>query len=117
MKLKLDPIKLFLKLFKANGKVEKPYQIKLKNDAKAYAISVPRRVPLGLMGKLKKILDEMTKNGIIEPVDEVTEWCAPVVIVLKKSGDIMVCLTLSVLNETIVREYFPMVSVYYTKSI
>ena len=58
----------------------------------------------------------MTKNEIIEPVNEATEQCAPMVIVLKKSGDIRICVDLLVLNENAERECFPMASVDYTLS-
>lgn len=112
----INPVEEFPKLFSGLGKVEKPYKIKLKENAKPYAICVPRRVPLALRSKLQKLLEQMTKDGIIEAVDEPTEWCAPMVIVPKKSGDIRICVDLSVLNDNIEREYFPMASVDYTLS-
>ena len=113
---KLDPVVKFPKLFKGIGKVEKPYHIKLKDGAKSYAVSVPWRVPVALRDKLKKSLDEMTKKKIIELADEATDWCAPIVIEPKKSGDVRICVDLSVLNENIEREYFSMTSVDYTLS-
>lgn len=65
LKSKLEPVEKFPKLFKGIGKAEMPYQIKLKNDAKLYAISVPLQVLLALKNKLKELLDEITENGII----------------------------------------------------
>ncbi|GBN11189.1 hypothetical protein AVEN_184739-1 [Araneus ventricosus] len=88
--------------------------MKLKENAKPYAIMVPRRVPIPLKDALQKKLDEMITKEIIEPVDEASEWCAPMVIVSKKQGDIRICVDLSELNKNIQRETYPMASVDYT---
>ncbi|GBN03707.1 hypothetical protein AVEN_258837-1 [Araneus ventricosus] len=64
------------------------------------------------MSNLK--LDEMITQEIIEPVDEASELCAPMVIVTKNQGDIRICVDLSELNKTIQREAYPMASVDYT---
>ncbi|GBL89204.1 hypothetical protein AVEN_255308-1 [Araneus ventricosus] len=55
------------------GKIQKPYKIKLKENAKPYAIMVPRRVPIPLKDALQKKLDKMITQEIIEPVDEASE--------------------------------------------
>ncbi|GBM74304.1 hypothetical protein AVEN_212201-1 [Araneus ventricosus] len=81
MKGKFDPKLEFPKLFTGIGKIQKPYKIKLKENTKPYAIMVPRRVPIPLKDALQKKLDEMIRQEIIEPVDEASEWCVPMVIV------------------------------------
>lgn len=54
------------KLCDGLGLVRKPYTIKLKPDAKPFSLKVPRRVPLPLMGKVKKELERMENLGVIE---------------------------------------------------
>ncbi|GBM49916.1 hypothetical protein AVEN_135905-1 [Araneus ventricosus] len=90
MKAKFDPKLEFPKLFIGIGKIEKPYKIKLKESAEPYAIMIPRRVPILLKAALQKKLDEMVKQEIIEPVDEASECCAPMVIV-PESKEIYEC--------------------------
>ncbi|UYV67948.1 K02A2.6-like [Cordylochernes scorpioides] len=55
------------------------YKISLQPDAKPYASCTPRRVPIPLMKQLKEQLEEMTRLGVIESVEEPTEWCAGIV--------------------------------------
>lgn len=81
----------FPKLFEGLGKMAGEYEIKLKPDAKPFAVSSPRRVPIPLIDKLKIKLDEMVADGVISAVEVPTEWCAPMVLTYKKNGDIRVC--------------------------
>ncbi|UYV66966.1 hypothetical protein LAZ67_4003476 [Cordylochernes scorpioides] len=46
---KLDPMLKFPKLFTGLGKIDIPYEIKLKDGAKPYSIYTPRIVPIPLM--------------------------------------------------------------------
>ena len=48
----------------------------------------------------------MESEGVISSVSEPTEWCAPMVPVIKKSGDVRICVNLKHLNESIVRPKF-----------
>ncbi|UYV76907.1 K02A2.6-like [Cordylochernes scorpioides] len=57
-----------------------------------------RRVPLPLMPKLKEQLDAMVAQEVIEPVDDLMEWCAPIVLAGKPNGKIRICVDLSRLN-------------------
>jgi hypothetical protein len=50
----------------------------------------------------------MEKEGVKARVDEPTEWCAPMVIAPKPSGDIRLCVDMSKLNECVERELHPM---------
>ncbi|KAJ8364759.1 hypothetical protein SKAU_G00135900 [Synaphobranchus kaupii] len=71
---------------------------KLKPDTKAVSLKVPRRVPLPLMGKVKKELERMEQLGVISRIEEPTEWCSGMVVAPKKSGEIRICVDLSPLN-------------------
>lgn len=77
--------KEFAQIFKGLGciKKDKSYHIKIQDNAKPFAISAPRRIPLHLLEKVKKKLKRMTKMGIITPIKEATEWCAPMVVMPK----------------------------------
>ena len=63
-----------------------PVSIKLIDGAEAYSIVIPRRIPFPILPKVEVELQRMKAEGIIEEVTEPTEWCAPMVPVMKKSG-------------------------------
>ncbi|XP_031335291.1 uncharacterized protein K02A2.6-like [Photinus pyralis] len=109
-----DPHQSYPDLFQGLGNVKHLYSIKINKDAVPFAISVPRRVPLPLKGELKKELDDMCAKGVIEPISEPTEWCAPLVIVPRRSGRMRLCVDLSQLNKAVEREYFPIPDVNFT---
>ena len=51
-----------------------------------------RRLPYHTRAKLSEELDRLLKLDIIEPVEGPTPWINPVVVVLKSSGEIRLCL-------------------------
>lgn len=64
---------------------------------------------IALREKLKRSLDEMETDGVIEKVDTPTEWVNFVVVVEKPNSDkIRICLDPRPLNEAIQREHFKM---------
>ncbi|UYV76843.1 K02A2.6-like [Cordylochernes scorpioides] len=111
---KLDPMLKFPKLFTGLGKIDIPYEIKLKEGAKPYSIYTPRRVPIPLMKELQMELERMTSNGVIEKVEGSSEWCSPMVLVAKPSGKLRICVDLSILNQNILRETHPIPVVEHT---
>ena len=80
-----------------------PVKIMLKGNAQPYSVSTARRVPIPLMPKVKAELERMEREGVISSVSEPPEWCAPMVPVIKKLGDVRICVNLKHLNESIVR--------------
>lgn len=56
----------------------------------------------------------MDQMEIISKVDEPTEWCAGVVVIPKANGKVRICVDLTKLNESILREYHPLPSVDHT---
>lgn len=84
----------------------KPVKITLKEDVTPYCVTTARRVPFPLMPKVKAELDRMEHDNIINKVTEPTDWCAPMVPVLKKNGDIRICVDLKKLNQGVKREHY-----------
>lgn len=94
-------------LFGACGRVRgTPITISLKEDAVPYSVAVPRRIPFPLLPLVEKELERLVKADIIEAVTEPTEWCAPMVPVIKKSGAVRICVDLTALNKEVRRERF-----------
>ena len=57
--------------------------------------------------KLKGELEIIQEQGIIAPVTEVMEWCAPIIVTPKKGSDkVRVCVDLSHLNKYVQREWY-----------
>ena len=50
----------------------------------------------------------MEKLGVISKVDKPTHWCAGMVVVPKKSGEVHICVDLKPLNERVLREAHPL---------
>ena len=67
----------------------------------------PRTVPIPLRSKVKEELDRMEKMGVIAKVTQPTPWCAGMVVVPKKSGDVRICVDLKPLNEGVLQETYP----------
>ncbi|UYV78565.1 K02A2.6-like, partial [Cordylochernes scorpioides] len=103
-----NPKREFPEIFNGLGHAEINYKISLQPDAKPYALCTPRRVPISLMKQVKEQLEEMTRLGVIESVEEPTEWCAGMVAVSKPGGKIRICVDLTKLNQYIRRENYPL---------
>ena len=61
--------------------------------------------------KTKDELDRMLETGVISPVDQPTDWCAPMVVTPKSNGKVRLCVDLSKLNEFVKRENYPLPAV------
>ena len=77
-KQELNVAKEFPTIFGDIGEFKTEVVVNLKENAKPFVQSVPRRVPLPLLDKLKIELDRLIALNIIEQVDEYTEWVAPI---------------------------------------
>lgn len=104
------------KLFTGLGVMKEEYVIKLKDDAKPFALTVPRKVPMPLYDVTKSKIERMLESGVISPVDNPTEWCVPMVVTPKPNGRVRVCVDLTKLNEYVQRENHPLPSVDITLS-
>lgn len=82
-----------------------PVHIQLKEGHSPYSISTARRVPIPLLQKVKE-LQRLKEAGVIEEIEEATDWCAPMVPVLKKSGTVRICTDFKQLNKAVKRERY-----------
>ena len=85
--------------------------LSLRDNARPFCVTTPRTVPLAYREKLKKEIDLLVEQGVIAPVTEPTEWCAPIVVTPKRNSDgIRMCVDLSKLNKFVRRERYPSVT-------
>ena len=103
---KQKPEEEFDSMFEGLGLMEGEYKIKLRKDAVAYSVGTTRRVPIPLLKPTEIELKEMENQGIIERVNEPTEWCAPLVPRQKPGGGVRITVDFSRLNEFIIREKY-----------
>jgi hypothetical protein len=96
----------YSELFSGLGKTNWEYTIKLKPGYVPFALSTPRRVPLPLMEKVKKEFQRMENMGVISRVDKPTNWCSGMVVVPKSDGSVRICVDLTKVNESVLRENF-----------
>ena len=102
----------FPSVFNGLGLVKgEPVSIQVNEGTTPYHIGAPRRVAIPMLKPLKEELERMVKLEVIEPVDEPTEWCHPMVLVRKPNGNIRVCIDLTKLNNQTNREFYELPSV------
>ena len=83
------------------------FKIVLSDDAKPFCVHTPRTIPFPFREKLRELLDALLDAGIIASQTEPTDWCAPIVVVLKKDGEnLRLCVDLSKLNKYVKRERY-----------
>ena len=56
----------------------------------------------------------MLDMGVISRGNGHTSWCAPMVVIPKSNGEVRICVDLTKLNESVLREVHPLPSVDYT---
>lgn len=84
----------------------KPIRICLKDNAVPYSVTTARRISVPMLSRVKLELERMMAAGVIEEIKEPTEWCAPMVAVPKKNGQIRICVDLKQLNKAVKREKY-----------
>lgn len=78
----------------------------MKENSVPCTLSNPIRVPFPLLPKVEHELNRMQRLDIIEPMTEPSDWCAPMVPVLKSNGDVTIYCDLTKLNQCVKRERF-----------
>lgn len=81
-------------------------EIPIKENAKPI-MQAYRRVPVALEEAVDKKIEELLKQGIIEPVDGPSKWVSPVVII-PKENDLRICVDMRRANEAVERENHPL---------
>jgi len=66
-----------------------------------------RRLPLTMRDQVKNKIVELKKQGIIEKVES-SEWVSPIVVAMKKDGDIRICVDLREVNRAVIPDTFPL---------
>ncbi|KAK3927041.1 hypothetical protein KUF71_015347 [Frankliniella fusca] len=116
----IAPEEEFKEVFIGLGKIPGSYTIQLMEDAKPVAISSPRHVAIPLREPIRIELEEMVKTSIIEPVEHPTQWCSPIVPVIKKKpdangkfapGSIRITVDYTALNNSVIRELYQLPTV------
>ena len=69
-------------------------------------IAPDRRVPTALREPLKKELQRLVDLGVIAAIDQPTDWVSNIVVAVKKSGDLRVCIDPQGLNKALKRERY-----------
>ena len=93
--------KEFPRVFKGLGKVKNVNKIHLNETAQPLSIATSRRLPLPMKQKVQQELKRLEKENIIRPVKMPTDWCAPIVAVLKTNRKVRLCVDFTKLNESV----------------
>lgn len=93
-------------VFEGTGKVPYKYKIVLKKDSVPF-VSKCRRVPDSIKPQLKKTLDNLLERGIIDKVEQPTDWVNNIVIVEKPNKSLRICLDPLHLNKSVCLDQFP----------
>ena len=68
------------------------FQLKILIDETVQPVIQPcRQLPFQLRAPMKKRIEELLEADVIEQVDGPTPWVSPIVVDLRKNGDICVC--------------------------
>ena len=101
-----DPIKKFKAVFGPDlGNLPGTAHLKVDKTVPP-VVSPARRVPIALRPLLKKELERLTKEKVIAPVSQPTDWVSSLVTATKKTGDLRICIDPRPLNKALKREHF-----------
>lgn len=67
-----------------------------------------RRIPIPLEDKVDKKIEELVQLDIIEAVNNPCKWVSPMVPIVKRNGDIRICIDMRMANRAILRENHPL---------
>ena len=104
MEEKKDITKSYPKLFNGLGLLSSAYEIRVKEDARPYTLSTPRRIAIPLLLKVREELSRMESMDVIERVTEPTDWCSGMVVVPNANGKVRICVDQTKLNQSVQRE-------------
>ena len=86
-----------------------PGEVHLEIDADAKPVQMPlRRLPEAIKEKVRAELDQMCRDGIIEPVNEPSDWISALLVVSKPDGQVRICIDPQHLNKALKRSHYRM---------
>ena len=100
--------KTFPSLFQGLGCMDGVYEIKLDDSVIPFNLTTPRRIPIPLLPKVKEELGRMEQMGVIEQIDQPTQWCSSIVVVPKRNGSVRICGDFVQLSKAVQREVHQM---------
>lgn len=104
---RVERLEAYEDVFGDNGLLKcDPVKIELRPDVQPYSIASPRRIPFPILPQVEEELKRMQSLGIIDEIKEATDWCAPIVPVIKKNKKPRICVDLTKLNKAVKRERF-----------
>ena len=83
-----DYVKKFSKVFAGLGTMPGVFTIDIKANVQSVGLYGPRQIAAGLRQKAKEELDKVLKNGVIEPIEQATDWCSGLTIAPRSNGKI-----------------------------
>ena len=90
------------------GDLPVTYSMKV-NPEVTPVVNPPRRLPVAMKERVEKELQRMQAQGVIESVDEPTEWVSNMVATHKKeTNDVRICIDPRDLNKALMRPHHPM---------
>jgi hypothetical protein len=99
-------------LFSGVGKL-KNFQLRIPIDETVEPVIQPiRRIPYHLREKLDRNFNELVDLDIIEPVDGLSQWISPVVVIPKKNEDMRLFVDMRRTNQAVTRERYVSALVY-----
>lgn len=100
-------VERYADLFKGVGLLEG--DVHLEVDPTIPPVQLPpRRLPVPVKDIVKRELDAMVKEGIIEPVNTPSSWISALLVVRKPNGNVRICIDPQKLNKALKRVNYPM---------
>lgn len=87
----------------------KDFKLMLPIDRLHPPVAQPvRRLPFKVRDQVNKQIEDLLNSDIIEQVEDPTEWVLPVVPIIKKNGEVRLCVDMRRANQAILREKYPL---------
>ena len=106
LNLKEDLQRLYPDCFKGIGKFRETFHITL-DPAVTPVVHAPRRCPIHIKDDVRNEINQMVELGVIEKVEEPTDWLSTIVYSRKSNGKLRICLDPKDLNTAIKRPHYP----------
>ena len=103
---KEDLQRLYPDCFKGIGKFRETFHITL-DPAVTPVVHAPRRCPIHIKDDVRNEINQMVELGVIEKVEEPTDWVSSIVYSRKSNGKLRICLDPKDLNTAIKRPHYP----------